>query len=141
MTALTGTAQTGTTHLGAAASPKSREIGGATFVSVELDEDQNGEINDETQRGYHIFRFDEGRGYITLFGPNTQALAKAVQDEILDGFASDPTRLRPGRIRLEADAEDLVAFVEEFGAERLFNEPVGYLEHVSGNTIPNLPMH
>lgn len=115
------------------------QIGGARFISVEMDEDQNGEISDPEQRGFHIFRYDVGRGYVTLFGPDQALLAEAIERGQLDGVATPPNARRPnGTVRVASDADDFIAFVEEVGAERLFSEPQGYLERVSEDRVPDL---
>ena len=114
-------------------------IGGGSFLSVEMDQSQNGEISDPMERGFHLFRYSVGRGYVTLFGPDQRMLARAVKSGALDGDVTPPSSRAPtGNVRIVSDADEFVEFVEQVGADRLFSEPIGYLERVSEDRVPDM---
>lgn len=114
-------------------------IGNGYFISVELDQNQNGEISDPLERGYHLLRYSVGRGYVTLFGPDQRLLAEAVARGQLSGDVIAPNSRRPGGyVRVESASEEFVEFVDRVGADRVFSEPIGYLERVSEDRVPDV---
>jgi hypothetical protein len=106
------------------------KINGAKFLSVKQEENQGRSVEEDD---YLIVRFRTSRDnrHISLYAMDKDMIVNAIKNHAVDGSSE-----REARVKLSADPQELVRFIESNGAQDLFSVQIGYLERVSEEDIP-----
>jgi hypothetical protein len=97
------------------------------YLSVKLVENQGRSVGEQD---FLILRYRTARDHrhVSLYAMDEDLVAQAIKNHQLDGSARD--------MRISADPEVLVRFIESTGGQDLFSVQIGYLERVSEDDIP-----